>query len=406
MTTMEPVHALRASPYPDRIDGDVLGARILLVDDSRASRMITESCLRSAGFHHFGYANEGAEALKMAESFQPELVITDLVMPGMDGFELCRYLRADPVFAAVPIIALTGLSKAEGRAEAFACGATDLVSKPLNAPELVSRARMHLEHRLMTGRLTQYRRRIARELDIARTMQQSLMPDVEVIERFRTACPVDIASLYEPSEELGGDLWGLECLGNGKLRLYSADFAGHGVVSAFNTFRLHSYLHSGVLTDLRPAAWLGEVNCFLEQVLPVGQFATMFCAEFDLSNQRLTCASAAAPPVLLSTGGDYQQVDLSGLPLGIVQDASWEEVELAFPPGSTLFLYSDALIETPSPDAPVIASHEVAGLLNSLGSVPVETIITALRNRLDTAIGAGLGDDLTLVAFRHEDRAV
>jgi sigma-B regulation protein RsbU (phosphoserine phosphatase) len=404
MTTLEPVHAFQASHYPARMDRDVLDARILLIDDSRASRLITESCLRSAGFHHFGYAHEGAEALKTAVSFQPELVITDLVMPGMDGFELCRSLRADPVFAAVPIIALTGLSKAEGRAEAFACGATDLVSKPLNAPELVSRAKMHLEHRLMTGRLTEYRRRMAREIDIARSMQHSLMPDAELIQRFRSACPVDIASLYEPSEELGGDLWGLESLGDGKLRLYSADFAGHGVVSAFNTFRLHSYLHSGVLTELRPAAWLGEVNRFLEQVLPVGQFATMFCAEFDLNDNRLTCASAAAPPVLVSTGGDYRQLNLSGLPLGIVEDGGWEECELPFPAGSTLFVYSDALIETPSPCAPVIAPHEVAGVLNDLGSVPVETIITALRNRLDTAIGAGLGDDLTLVALRHEER--
>lgn len=404
MTRHEPTSALRSSHSPKRSELEVVNARVLLVDDSKTSRMITESCLRTDGFHHFGYAENGAAALAMVESFQPDLVITDLVMPGLDGFELCRRLRANPVFATLPIIALTGLSKAEGRGEAFACGATDLVSKPLNAPELVSRAKMHLEHRLMTGRLTEYRRRMARELDIARTMQQSLMPDAEVIQRFRTACPLDIASLYEPSDELGGDLWGLDCLGSGRVRLYSADFAGHGVVSAFNTFRLHSYLHSGVLVGLKPTAWLGEVNRFLEQVLPIGQFATMFCAEFDLANRTVTCASAAAPPVFLSTGGDYRRVDLSGLPLGIVEDGGWDDVTLPFPPGSTLFVYSDALIETPSPDAPLIAPGEIATVLNGLGPMSVSNIVASLRARLGLESGIGLPDDLTLVAFRHEER--
>ncbi len=404
MTRHEAITALRSSHSPTRADMDVVNARVLLVDDSKTSRMITESCLRTDGFHHFAYADNGDAALAMVESFQPDLVITDLVMPGMNGFELCRQLRANPVFATVPIIALTGLSKADGRAEAFACGATDLVSKPLNAPELVSRAKMHLEHRLMTGRLTAYRQRMARELDAARAMQQSLMPDAEVIERFRTACPLDIASLYEPSDELGGDLWGLDCLGNGRVRLYSADFAGHGVVSAFNTFRLHSFLHSSVMVGLKPTAWLGEVNRFLEEVLPVGQFATMFCAEFDLPGQTVTCASAAAPPVYLSNGGDYRQVELRGLPLGIVQDGAWDDVTLPFPPGSTLFVYSDALIETPSPDAPLIASDEVASVLNGLGPVSVSSMIAALRAKLGHDAAVGLPDDLTLVAFRHEER--
>ena len=123
---------------------------ILVVDDELGGRKTLEALLKADGFNLI-FAASGAEALDKAAEFAPDLVLLDVMMPGMDGFEVCRRLRADPFLAQVPVIMVTALDDRDSRLLGIEAGADDFVSKPLDRNELRARVRT-------TTRLNRYRR--------------------------------------------------------------------------------------------------------------------------------------------------------------------------------------------------------------------------------------------------------
>jgi DNA-binding response OmpR family regulator len=118
-------------------------ARLLIVDDDFMLRSMTAATLRHAGFAVSECAS-GEDALAQFEALAPALVLLDVMMPGLDGYEVCRRLRALPAGARVPVWMLTGMDDAESRAQAQRSGATDFISKPINWAVLVQRVRAAL----------------------------------------------------------------------------------------------------------------------------------------------------------------------------------------------------------------------------------------------------------------------
>ncbi|MEM7345954.1 MAG: response regulator, partial [Chloroflexota bacterium] len=111
---------------------------ILIVDDESTGRELLDRLLRSEGYQ-LGFANDGKEALEKANELIPDLILLDVMMPGMDGFEVCRRLRADPVLAEVPIIIITALDQEKDYIEGLELGADDFLTKPFNQVELLAR---------------------------------------------------------------------------------------------------------------------------------------------------------------------------------------------------------------------------------------------------------------------------
>ncbi len=120
------------------------GTRILVVDDITRNLQVVGTMLRNAGYEVMP-ATSGAEALDGAREQLPDLILLDLMMPEMDGLEVCRRLKADPALQAIPVIFLTASNEMEHLVNGFEVGAVDYITKPFNAPELLARVRTHLE---------------------------------------------------------------------------------------------------------------------------------------------------------------------------------------------------------------------------------------------------------------------
>jgi CheY-like chemotaxis protein len=121
-------------------DGIDSNMRILLVEDAPFLRYAFGRLLRMHGFE-VKEANDGREALACVPKFRPQLVVTDLMMPGMDGIELIRRLRADPETAGLPVVAITGDASDQTADRARAAGAAGFLSKPVDLPVLIDRLR-------------------------------------------------------------------------------------------------------------------------------------------------------------------------------------------------------------------------------------------------------------------------
>lgn len=126
---------------------------ILIVDDQLSAREILEALLTGQGYH-LVFASDGIEALAKATELTPDLILLDVMMPDMDGFEVCRRLRSDPHLAEVPIILLTALEDRDSRLQGIEAGADDFISKPFDRAELRARIRT-------ITRLNRYRRLLA-----------------------------------------------------------------------------------------------------------------------------------------------------------------------------------------------------------------------------------------------------
>ncbi|SCA54859.1 hypothetical protein MTBPR1_10106 [Candidatus Terasakiella magnetica] len=381
---------------------EIADCKILIVDDVAVLRTLIQTCLMKAGYTNIHVAESGDIALQMLDDLNPDLLILDIVMPGTDGFEVCRRICKSETHSQLSILIQTGMEATQERAEVFEVGANDLISKPINVYELVARVKLQLQNVVLQRKEKAYQARMEQELHSARIIQESLLPTDEMIEAVHNNMQLQVQNHWKASSELGGDLWGMQQIDENRLGFFIIDFSGHGVVSALNTFRLHTLINESGLDWGDPKACLQVVNAHLAKVLSVEQFATLFWAVIDEKENTLTYASAAAPPVLVGTNGDVPGIhfiDTAGLPVGIVGDYQYDNQVIDFPEDSFVFVYSDALIESPDIEGKM---WEEEGLMLRTKKYAVEGYDQILPKLLTEFLKVSvppIPDDLTTVCF-------
>lgn len=381
-------------------------ACILIADDTLISREIVASYLRAEGFTNLVFARDGNDTLEQVRQNQPDLIILDIIMPGLDGYDVCKQIRADPDYFEVPIIAQTALEENEGRTRIFEDGATDLILKPLNKSELLARVRIHLEHRILVKQLRAYRDRTQSELVLAHDMQAMLVPRPDYYRTVGRDYGLSISATFQMSSELGGDIWGLAPLDEDRLAIYLVDFAGHGIGAALNTFRLHSLMWSDGEDLHDPGSYLESLNVQLKRLLPVGQYATMLYGIIDRKKAlfRYACAASTSPVIGKNNGQEIRFLDGSGVPLGVTNDARYETRETPFGDNSFLMLYSDALIETPLNNGNMLDPERLQDVLYHIMKRPGggSDLASQVTDYFYDHTPRELSDDFTLITLQPQ----
>jgi sigma-B regulation protein RsbU (phosphoserine phosphatase) len=258
-----------------RIDRSILTCGILIVDDEPLVCRLLASILKKQNFSNIKFATGGHSALEQIGAFKPDIVLLDVQMPDLSGIEVCDRIRAIPACVDMPILVHSATFDRKETGVLFAAGASDFVSKPINPSELVSRVVLHLERRKLMCELRDYRERTSQELDAARMMQFDLLPAVADQQKIAAAAGLRIGSYSRSSSEIGGDFWGVLPVDESSFAVFLADFAGHGVTAALNTFRLHALIHEHKDLYHDPSRLLSTLNDRLARMLSPGQFATL-----------------------------------------------------------------------------------------------------------------------------------
>jgi sigma-B regulation protein RsbU (phosphoserine phosphatase) len=384
--------------------------RILIIDDSLSILEQTGAILQRCGFEQIHFAEDGMEGFEMTVELVPDLVIVDLMMPRMDGYEYCGMVRKLEQFHHMPIIVQTSLAAPEKRGEAFLHGATDVLLKPVGPGEMVARVRVHVERLNFQKQLQQYRTRVERELEQARRMQEDILPGAGELSRALADRPLALRSHFEASEALSGDFWGVFPLSPERLAFYLVDFTGHGLLAALNTFRLHTLIHSGHPPGDEPGEYLTRLNEALSPLLPVQHFATMLYAVVDTAADTLSFASAASPaPLLVRANGEAAFLpEEGGPPLSVDRNARYRSHVIPFGAGDTLLCFSDALIEAELPGGELYGTERLErccrALLSARGNARIaaapEILLDGVRSSVHEATGSRrFEDDLTLLAL-------
>ncbi len=401
------------------------GRRVLIVDDSRVQRKILQASLKRWGYS-VDEAGSGTEALALVTAQPYDFVLSDWMMPGMNGLDLCRAFRALPHEGYGYFILLTAKNEKSEVAQGLEVGADDFLAKPVNAAELHARMiagerilKMEREltekNRLVNATLTEMSGLYAaldRDLIEARKLQMTL-----VRERQRDFGTAEIAVMLRPSGHVGGDLVGYFLLGPGRLAFYAIDVSGHGVASAMLAARL-----AGMFTSATPEGNLAmdigrgdrakafapdvvaaRMNRIVLETMQVDQYFTCIYAVADLDTGKVSLVQAGHPhPVILRAGGALEVIGDGGLPVGLVPDADYARVELQLAPGDRLLLVSDGLTEAADSAGEELGEDGVLRFAEKNLSMRGVTFLEALVWDVQGFAGDGdMGDDISGVLFEY-----
>ncbi len=384
-------------------------AHVLVVDDDPANRELLARRLQRYGART-SLAQSGVEALQLLRKDAFDLVLLDLLMPGLDGYQVLVKLKADTRLRHIPVIMVSGLDQENGVARCLEMGAEDYLTKPFNPVFLRARIGACLEKKHWRDQeqathraLVRSQEHLLKELAEAGAYVRSLLPAP-------LSGPVAAAWCFQPSEQLGGDAFGYHWIDEDRLAIYLLDVCGHGVGAALLSVSALNGLRSPALVggDLsNPAQLLGALNRIFQMDRQNQMYFTLWYGVFDRRDRQLEFASAGHPPALLLTRGTGAAAGslplrTSGPPIGTFPDFAYPAGSTVIAEGSQLLVFSDGCFELAKPDGTTgtlgefqasIEAAARAGVLN-----PGHVVSSAIRS----AAGQKLEDDFSMLHFVFE----
>ena len=369
--------------------------RVLVVDDMKANVDMLVEALR--GEHKLSVALDGEAALRAVQKSPPDLLLLDIVMPGLDGYEVCRRLRADPATREIPIMFLSSLEDVKDKAKGFELGANDYLTKPFEILEVKARVRSLLKAKAYADAI---RAAQDRDLAIAREIQMGILPS-DIPSRVR-GTGWDVHATIEPARHVGGDLFEVLRLSDDRLVLAVGDVCGKGIPAALFMAVAVTLLRTLARQLDGPAEILGRLNDELAAQNPRGMFVTMVC--LDVRGSKVTCANAGHDSTLrVGAAGAPQQVfPSSGTVLGLFPGQQYADETLELGPGESLVLYTDGVSEANDATGALFGEERLHACLAQGGAQTAAGTVDRLLGAVRAfAGGAPQSDDITILVLRR-----
>jgi serine phosphatase RsbU (regulator of sigma subunit) len=371
---------------------------VLVVDDTPANIQIVNSILRDT--YKIRIATNGAKALELAAGTPaPDLILLDVMMPEMNGYEVCTRLKEATGTRDIPIIFLTGQTEIEDETKGFAVGAVDYIHKPFSPAVVKARVQTHLVLRGMQKQLERQLLTITSELETARQIQLSILP-----RQIPQLKGLDIAARYIPMTSVAGDFYDFLVVDDQRVGILVADVSGHGMPAALIASMLKIALAAQGSTAGDPARVLSGLNEALCGKFQ-GHYITAAYALIDTAKHTICYAGAGHPPLLLmnQSAGTTRQVTENGLFLGYFPQATYSSVEVPFNEGDWGILYTDGIVETTNASEEEFGTDRFQLFLKKHHDLSAAKLVDSLLDELacwsDRLSGREPEDDITLVAL-------
>lgn len=376
--------------------------KVLVVDDDPFVRDLIASILLDGGYEVLT-AGDGAEAAAMFGATSGiGLLISDMNMPGLDGLGLIKVIRG--AGADVPIIILTGNSEVTTAIAALKSGADDYLIKDENIQDTIGIAvekvlEQHFlkeQNRRLMADLAVKNERLESEKAFAQKVQENLLPRELRFPGF------EVATFYRPSDMIGGDFFDAWESG-GLIHFLIGDVSGHSTSSALIMAASNGILHSLGHALRDPREIVGTANRMICSIVgDSGMFLTLLYGVFDRGREELEIVSAGHNPVFLVAGNRVGRIGSTGTVIGWDADDAWESRTAAFPPGSSLVLYTDGLTEVRDRGGAEYGEEALESLL--IGAAAPAAVIGSVVRAAETFCEGVFHDDLTLFILKRKPR--
>lgn len=344
------------------------GSSILIVDDDASNLVIAERALDGEAYL-IQTVDSGERALERIEAQPPDLILLDVMMPGVDGIEVCRRVKCSSS-NYIPIILVTAYDEPDIRRRGLAAGAEDFISKPFDSDALIVRVRNLLRTKRLYDELRAANEEMETELRSVGDLQRSMLP-----EAMPSLPGFKLHSLFLPARLAGGDFFDFIEAGENKLGIVVGDASGHGPPAAVLmaiarvTMRLCSAEPGG------PARRIAAASRAILPFVPVGQFITLFYGVLDAESREMRFSLAGhCPPVIFGAGRDAPEVlkTATGLPLGLDGEPTYEERGIELKRGERVLLYTDGIYEAMKADGELFGLERFLEIIQTHAEAPAE----------------------------------
>jgi sigma-B regulation protein RsbU (phosphoserine phosphatase) len=395
--------------------------RVMVVDDTEANIDILLETL--ADDYKVVVATDGESALEDIKKSPPDLILLDIMMPGMDGYEVCQKLKNMEITRNIPVIFLTALKEEGDEARGLGLGAVDYITKPFNPEVVKARVKNHLdlkrhqnhleelvekrtqeiaERQRVEYQLRASKEKIESELNIAAQIQRSILPST--FPAFPEHSEFDLYAMMTPAREVGGDFYDFFFVDDDHLALIIADVSDKGVPAALFMMISRTIFRSIAKQRKSPSQVLAETNDLLCEGNDTGMFVTAYLAFYHLPTGRLTYSNGGHNPAFLFGSNDLcrELVCKHGTALGVRPGQSYEEYFDKLETGQILVLYTDGVTEACSPDNELFGVDRFAKLVCDCRALSLSQMFNYIDKDLKAFQQGNQFDDITMLAIKRE----
>jgi sigma-B regulation protein RsbU (phosphoserine phosphatase) len=385
------------------------GPALLVVDDNDDNRYTLTRRLTREGYTNLTTATNGREALDLLQSKRFDLLLLDIMMPDMNGYEVLERMKAAGAeLRNIPVIMISALSEIESVVRCIELGAEDYLPKPFNPTLLRARVGASLEKKRLRDEVRASLARLGQEMDAARKLQLGMLP--VVFPACTPAQPVEIHALMEPAREVGGDLYDFFYASEQLFCFLVGDVSGKGAAAAMFMARTRSLVRMAVQLwqkiggdRITPMQIAEAVNRELCQDNRDRMFVTLFLGMLDTKTGVLTYVNAGhlAPWVLHASSNIESVNGKPAMPLAVRAGATYQERTLTLLPDDTVFVFSDGVTEAMNGADEFYGNERLHADLSAASALMPQEMVQAIKVQVDAFTGeVPKFDDVTMLALR------
>jgi serine phosphatase RsbU (regulator of sigma subunit) len=371
---------------------------ILIVEDNLDMLYLLKNLLSKD--YNLISASNGEEGIHIAEANRPALILSDVMMPILNGFQMTRKLKDHNQLKNTPVVLLTALNDLDGKLEGFTQGADDYISKPFQPLEL--KARIH--NLLLKSELQKDKNhrlfQLQKELILARDIQSKLLPtELPAIAGF------SFASLYIPLDEVGGDFYDIFEMDD-RVFFFLCDVSGHGVPACLIASMVKMAFQSEIQGEKSITKIMQGINKSLFTIIG-NNFVTAMIAELNLNTRTIQYTTAGHPPFYHVTKDSILELSTQGKPLGVFADVEFQSKQISPNDGDLIFFYTDGIVESANAEQEFYGEERLENYLKRSKHLEPQDIIEALKEELKGFLGGEkFEDDITALALRFQSNHV
>ena len=401
---------------------------VLVVDDTPANIQVLMETLKDD--YRIVAAINGERALQLAISDPPpDIILLDVMMPEMDGYEVCAKLKADAKTRDIPIIFVTAMSDTQDETKGLELGAVDYIIKPISPPVVSARVKSHLELKqareilknqnvILEQRVEERtkevlelqqaefdlrtaKEKVENELNIAAQIQKSILPSS--FPAYPDRKEFELYAFMQPARYIGGDFYDFFFVDDNTLALVMADVSDKGVPAALFMMVSRTLINSLAVDYKSPSVVLEKANNVMCQNNDSGMFVTVFLAFYDVASGRLTATNAghSASIIIDPDGASREWATTHGAALGFMEDLPYKEETMDLEVGQTLFLYTDGVTEAMSPDKELFGQDKLRDLLKRKHDFKLDRLCSDIEISLSEFQEGQQFDDITMLALKR-----
>lgn len=385
-----------------------MAVKVLIVDDIEANRVLLEEQIAGLG-HSPILAENGLFALEKMESQPPDLVLLDILMPEIDGYEVLEKMKRDRLLRQIPVIMITAVDEIESTVRCIEKGADDYLTKPFNPTLLKARISACLEKKQWHDQEEKYLKRIEEllskykeDINFGAKVQKQILTNLPNVEKVLGNVGYQVSFYNRPATTITGDfIWPKE-IDNNSAGLFFADSCGHGLQAALLSVFFLPIIRNLESPLWHPSEFLARLTKSVQGLIPSGKFVA--CNYLIFGPEIIIFANAGQSFPILLQNGTVEELEIGGPPIGFTSQIEYRDIRTNFSFGDRLILYTDGITEATNSKEEVYGKERLMQSIRKNALLGIhelkDQIITDVRSFVEDE---NFEDDITIAIFEKRE---